>query len=1774
MAILKQIPEYTIKNSKVTTKKQNDVYIDDIFDPLFNAKAREYLNNKYGLGPIGNTLAGYAEGIDNALLGQNDKWGMFGPGMGILSGFGRSMDKADDFILGGLTEGVNAFSHIFNPNIKTENPITNIFVEDQDYTGSRLLAAMTNTMSQLAGGATVSEDDFKGLWNIPGTAIELATDPGILGGTLSKHLTPNVYTASRANKLTSEEILKNLGKNNIKSTVGEIGQLLSNYDDLMANVALDLTAPGLRSVLHKTIGKINELVKAQFYKDYQNINLTGTTPDSPPTSFSTTKYQNVDTDNSQLFNSMLDDLVEKYNITPKTDPETFKQVALTKEAINENIQNQLQILKDAKGKPKMAVKKGVEDLTNPIEKANANKKRFDIMLQVEDNKAMKELTNVFSTTKDKGKGYGGQLMSHIPSQTTTFSTIVEDPDNLDKFKNILYKYLPDTEDIPDDVAKMYADAIDNNILEDFFDRDQMYDLLKDVNKDFPSTKSHFQPVKIYESKYLERNQKPSVYALSVFSDEFEDLLKKLSNTYDIPYTNARDFQKWIFENNEGLNIALKETGNASVPGLGYLLNLNKHTKDKDFVSTYFQNIEKLTNWLEIAEKANQINSPATQHILDYLKEFRQNYLDPLYRQETHIDVLATQKLSNSPINTINTLLRENPTFFRRPDGSFDFKKLKDIKQSLPSFDVKISGTDELVKITADNFGFNTTDINNLVSRIDKLKNSPELKNIYNPPNLKELFAKDPEAGLAKLKEIQAQQLEHLKDFYTNKEIKNLIGTSKKPTPLYPLVSYLMHPSTTDSIRLERLKHLKNGEIPLTDLTSLISSKNYVASTLNIKSNIGDSLRNLYKERKLNLSKAAKETTQIIEENVKQLDTKDFANTVLNSTSSTQYMYDDLLSKKFSEYAQMAPDTDSLEQYVKTFGTSRDKYLFDEIQNAMAVGNKNKIKNYGITRNNEYFDIERKATQYKEKISPDQITKYLSYKDALSGDTVKGADYLNNLITSNGYNITITRKDNPMYEKVKNQILANNKILDPEGKFLRYVEADLGNGDIAYALTLNTDYGKELPRDLIKFVKNAKTSTLQDVVWETADPNVLSRVKDTTFFNELDDLFNQSQNFSQNLSKTLGFTNFNDNYFKHALNDSEESQKYLGEIYKKLGIDTDALEDVTSLITQDLKLKGTFGSLPYTRSLRGNIYRYNSRAPVFSTDLVDIIRSTYTKGMMDNTNFQTYLDLFENGNFLINQYAKTPDDLKRILFAKDGFGEYTGNLTNMSLIAAKKNDAGKLIGFTEFDKFSDKGLQQALSNPNTILVPTESVAHLQSIVKKDAKMSNKWYAFFNRNLVLPWKFGILSNPGFLVGNYSDAYFKQALTMSRKYGTSITEELTNVLDCNRIVNVLNNKFSDVYTKYVNAVPNINVMFKNPASILANNASKKAFIDFLNGPEVNKVLNSRDKDIVQLFMYMNNVQSTTMFKDVSGELNEINKSRFNEPKSKLERILMGTKGSADEHIGLFTNNPIADKFMDTSETIENTFRSGMILNDLRHKGYTSQDIIDLLNLNPVLEKSVKQKLDIDVANAINTMNTANFSYDATGPLIDTMAYVQTFPTFYLKNIAYWLGVMVENPQIIDNILSVQQGLWQNTNTTKDQFKAEAKGRGAITVGTQSGQKLSNFFKGIYKPSPLNSMFSAFNSLNNPIEDFMQRLKPPLRLTTYPIQDNENVRYRPYSTNQYERNIKRNDRNFNPLQYAVHSYNPYERVINTYLRTPGKLAKGQAQLSDILPSIFQPDF
>jgi hypothetical protein len=292
---------------------------------------------------------------------------------------------------------------------------------------------------------------------------------------------------------------------------------------------------------------------------------------------------------------------------------------------------------------------------------------------------------------------------------------------------------------------------------------------------------------------------------------------------------------------------------------------------------------------------------------------------------------------------------------------------------------------------------------------------------------------------------------------------------------------------------------------------------------------------------------------------------------------------------------------------------------------------------------------------------------------------------------------------------------------------------------------------------------------------------------------------------------------------------------------------------------------------------------------------------------------------------------------------------------------------------------------------------------------------------------------------------------------------------------------------------------------------------------------------------------------------DLNELT-SKYNVQTNLFEKILYGTPKT----YGIFLNNPVSRGIMGSSKAIENLMRSAHILSVLRYEGV----IDDLGKMAPGIKKSLfgaSEEINIKLLNAMSTMNAAHFNYDDMTNIMAGLSVAIPFPTFFVKNLAYWLDKAMNNPQILDNIISVHENLWSDKDyaAKQDEFMGEAKGRGAIPA-----------LGSLYKPTPYASLFSAFDTLNNPVSNVAYRLNPMTRLLSQAALPSEDVKYRPYTTNIYTKNVKRGDPNFSYLRYALQSMNPYERQIQSALRLPAKIEKGKVQPADFLPSVFQPDF
>ena len=1809
MSILERIPKYTLNNTNQLRVKAPDVYIDDIFDPLFNKQAKAYLDAKYGWGPLGNIFAGYTEGINNALIGQNDKWGILGPGMGILSGFGRSMDKADDFLIGGLTEGVNLVSKGLGNDVAVENPLENIFVNDEDYTGARLLAAMGNTMSNMAG-VQLDETDFSGMWNIPTLGLELATDPGILGGSLAKRLSPDAGKTLK--NMSSAEIVKNIGKSE-RSPLADVGQLLSNYDDLMAKVSWDLTVPGLRPALSKFHKHIGQAIASSKASRFQDVNLKNSDGNYFYNTDTPSGMAQWSTDpNIELYNKMLDDMYDKYAQSYMYDPGLMQEWAALKQAVkDEDFAYTLN-------------RQNIDDFTSTLDKESVKhaenyKKEIDNMIKL----TFDNYSKAFSDTVDET----GKVISKAPVISKTSQ--MGDSESL--FDAIARKFNNDEEDIKTEILYNLPDEV-YNIIDDFgmskyLNENASLDELKGTldyleSGNFADTASDnailqnalnkykensgtftSSPVKIYTEpiytqanpdliKGLDKELKKGVLNAFELSDEsiknYDDLSQKIIDDLQA-HGQYADLKPWIDpETSEVLRPA-------TPPGM---FNLFKDNKPVSY-SKYLDDVKKFVNTIETIEKTSLQHLPMYKALIEMKDNIKSRYLNPMYFELDDVNL--------NPVTGLQSILNANPYAFytatKTGAKEFDFDKFNHFSSKLPFLEVRVS----------DDFKFPIQQIYKGHEDAPIIV-SKTLDTFFHPKGL----GSDPE-----LKKLIGEYKDYSRNYRLYTYVKNLaqtyydelLETNKKltSTQIKTKVSEMVnHHMFIEGIPGSKIRKFTDVLPPrITDEQKLFEFKNeefkkYLTAQEVIKNNKNIEIENTYV--RLN-SKTPKNVFKNID---------NFNNDYLIS------MQDDLRNSLFPHITESMKyyglydelSTDGFKNWIMAFSDkpARDLRWFDLVQAASIskrVNTSSDVTVKATLNTKRGQNLLKTAKELKTKYTPKQVSDYLTLKDTVNGDIVLPEDYLNNLKTSRGFSITILGKDSKKeIEAIENAIKHNNSLINTaskHGDLLELVKYNVNAKGAQDSKGIYTVIGYRLNPKNVKALKNVRTlkldnSRLKPVVFQAAAPE---KAAELAKYADLETFFKDSQSYSEDLSKTLGFTSFEENYFKHALSDNTAGGSFLKKVYAPL--DTDSLDTLATLLGKnDSSLRGTFGKLPMTRTLRGGIDRYNNIAPIFSTDLEAITTSALAKGVFDDANFQSFVDLFVNDNFRISRWASNPEDLKRILYAKDDMGKLTGNLDNTQLIAPNFDSSGRLTGFTKFDKLSDEGLQKALQNERTVLLPTETVATLDYLTKKDRKLSNKVYNFINKTFLLPFKLGILANPGFLVGNLNDAYLKQATALASKHGTSVSEELTNVAISMRNVVTLNNQMSDIYTRYVEWC-SLNKKYipehwKNYSILTSSQPAKNKFIDWLNEDSVLTGVSPNTRKKAQLWMYINNFQDTALYnKQVKKNYQEIEDiaetvsgTIYEADKNIVEKVFTGKGKYNPKDVttwGLFTSNPLSNAVLKSSAQIETIMRSSAVLNDLTHK-YSSKEIMDILEDSQALEKSFRdnikngidremrtvealnrQQLEIDAMDALNVSSAANFNYEDTTGLIDNLSYVIPFPTFFLKNLAFWTNIVVENPQYIDNAISVQQGLWHGKDTSKDEFAAEAKGRGAVALqGT--GQNSSNFVKGIFKPSPLSSMFGAFNLINNPVENLRYRVNPAMQLATSPLLPDEEVKYRPYNTNIYQKNISKDDKEFNSLAYMFHTLNPYERQVKTYLRTPNKINKGQAQLSDFLPSIFQPDF
>ena len=933
-------------------------------------------------------------------------------------------------------------------------------------------------------------------------------------------------------------------------------------------------------------------------------------------------------------------------------------------------------------------------------------------------------------------------------------------------------------------------------------------------------------------------------------------------------------------------------------------------------------------------------------------------------------------------------------------------------------------------------------------------------------------------------------------------------------------------------------------------------------------------------------------------------------------SIAETIADDFINEHFEDINSYMRNGGTEDSAKRTFGKKRWE-LYKMLDDARAIPRTNAtLETRATLRTERAIKAAKRFELVRSYTTPKDWDRTIKLITVSAGDVVPGQNFWNEFRRTGGMFVVPLNTPNAL--KTLNALKHNSEVINNTvgAPVVDVIESKFTDGVEYCIMRWNDNKGdsdKLIPR-LKKAYKKLDTAKFEDV--EFLSPRELTpdefRFMQLPHIKELVNCFDELQSIASDQYKYLGFNyDASTPYVKHVMRHDIDTATWLNKnIFGT--ITSEEHDDIARLISNfdgyRKTDKGTFGTSVQSRRFRGAFWNLeNPDSPIFSRDPVEIFNSTLGEGAFANMKVQTFVDLFINDNFKIKGYFNTVDDLKDVLYKTDASGNLSGNLYNLDLVTYRLDENGKISKLHFFDKMSDAGLEKALADPNTILIPSSTISNLDNAIRKEARYSNKAFSFINKYFTVPFKIGILTNPGFILGNMSDASLKLATDMSEKYGTTLTEEVAKVTECVNATIHLKNNFSNVFKKWLETADEFGIKLspesRIPDIVSMSPKHRKLFVQYLNGtltvkvknPETNIIediplsanLSKQELEETYAYLLVQELQLNSSKLREFADLADLDRStRFDVSSNIFDRVIRGKRkysAKKPSSWGLFMNNPITEGFSKASGTTEEIARTAAILDDLRHKGYSFEDMANhFKSYDDTTGEHLK--FGADLSSAKNTMFHSQFDYERINDTYENIGKVMPFPIFFLQNLYFWLELFDKNPQYVENAISIQEGLWSGYNEEGDEFKTEAMGRGAVPIG---GKTLPDWFKGIYKPTPLQSMFGAFNLLNNPIDNLTYRVNPLIsgtatavsdalpdnELTTL-LQNPDSVKYRPYSTNMYERNVKQGDPNFNPLKYTLHRMNPYDRAMNAHLRLPDKVKEGEAQLSDVLPSVFQPVF
>lgn len=925
------------------------------------------------------------------------------------------------------------------------------------------------------------------------------------------------------------------------------------------------------------------------------------------------------------------------------------------------------------------------------------------------------------------------------------------------------------------------------------------------------------------------------------------------------------------------------------------------------------------------------------------------------------------------------------------------------------------------------------------------------------------------------------------------------------------------------------------------------------------------------------TKIKQDLTTIVNESSPKVASEVLATPITTEDSFSTGMIDNILQPLKVKYGLRSDmDIDSATSYLNKVASKSDKeYLIPMVNQLQRTFRYTQQGRSNIVSEHLVDPILKEADDLTKKHNPAVVERTIQKLTYARKRIIPKNDIISDYLRSPGVKSTVVPIRDLTFEKELRTTLKHNiqeinsHTSTPVFELIDRV-TEKGNIELGYKPILSNT-------KIIKELKKLDTSklNLQDIVF--------NKEKAISFTNEEQEIVEFLRRLGQTqrqYANRLGFKYEDDDYVHLLMENSEEAGEQALKHYEDLGLNKDQLDAMLAVgrdKNNKLINRGAFGTIDYSTGFMGS----TAFAPgKYNYDLRAIARSAFTDSYMKNVDVQSCLAILDNPTFTLKNRFDSTEEVKQALFAG------AGN-ENLTLATLKLNEDGQIIGFKRYNKFNDSEIEKAFKDQHCVMVPENIIGHLEDSFIKNNKVTPKIVSVLSQ----AYKTSILNNLAFPLGNFGDAFTKQSIELGRYFGDDAVTAAANTAKSMKDVVELNNLFdtevmqdfrrfmssndakqNEFFRKYTGEKDLANL---TAGTIFSNPEKTRMFEKYVN----DIMPDGRKRNLAIFFMdtcgdvditigkYRDQTKHVRFNKDLE-DMNSMFANNSYADGGIADRILYGDK--TKEHSFGFINNPFTKVTLGISEDyIEPMSRGATYFNWMYHKGYTLDDMLENIGYKGHIDKEAQKEFEKSINEAINSMYASNFNYESTSKFQKAFSKFVPFPTFFLKNIAFWLDVFDKNPQYIDNIVSVQEGLWSGKDTSRDEFTAEAKGRGAIPIGSNNSN-----LTGLVKPTPFNSMFGAFGAINDPIENIAFRTNPVLRPLTRHLQDAEDVKYRPYTTNQYEKNIKMGDPQFSNLAYMFHQLNPYDKYFNTYMRTPGKVAHNQWQLSDLFPSIFQPDF